>query len=30
MSAVVMKFNGVAWELFGDVITGEVGHDATR
>ena len=22
-----MKFNGEAWELFGDVITGEVGHD---
>src|SRR5437868_11350089 len=26
----LMKFNGDAWELFGDVITGEVGHDATR
>ncbi|WP_050400616.1 ABC transporter substrate-binding protein [Bradyrhizobium embrapense] len=26
----LMRFNGVAWELFGDVITGEVGHDATR
>jgi ABC-type branched-subunit amino acid transport system substrate-binding protein len=26
----LMKFNGEAWELFGDVITGEVGHDATR
>ena len=25
-----MKFNGEAWELFGEVITGEVGHDATR
>jgi len=23
-----MKFNGEAWELFGDVITGEVGHAA--
>jgi len=22
----LMKFNGEAWELFGDVITGEVGH----
>jgi len=26
----LMKFNGETWELFGDVITGEVGHDATR
>jgi ABC-type branched-subunit amino acid transport system substrate-binding protein len=26
----LMKFNGTTWELFGDVITGEVGHDATR
>ena len=26
----LMKFNGAAWKLFGDVITGEVGHDATR
>jgi len=26
----LMKFNGEAWELFGDVITGEVGHEATR
>jgi ABC-type branched-subunit amino acid transport system substrate-binding protein len=26
----LMKFNGEAWELFGEVITGEVGHDATR
>jgi ABC-type branched-subunit amino acid transport system substrate-binding protein len=24
----LMKFNGEAWELFGDVITGEVGHVA--
>ena len=24
----LMKFNGEAWELFGDVITGEVGHEA--
>ena len=22
----LMKFNGEAWELFGDIITGEVGH----
>ena len=22
-----MRFNGQAWELFGDVITGEVGHE---
>jgi len=22
----LMKFNGEAWELFGDVIDGEVGH----
>jgi hypothetical protein len=22
----LMKFNGEAWELFGDVINGEVGH----
>ncbi|MHC2334894.1 ABC transporter substrate-binding protein [Bradyrhizobium sp. USDA 4454] len=26
----LMRFNGAAWELFGDVITGEVGHEATR
>jgi ABC-type branched-subunit amino acid transport system substrate-binding protein len=26
----LQKFNGEAWELFGDVITGEVGHEATR
>ncbi|MCA6121596.1 ABC transporter substrate-binding protein [Bradyrhizobium sp. WSM 1704] len=26
----LMRFNGEAWELFGDVITGEVGHEATR
>ena len=24
----LMRFNGEAWELFGEVITGEVGHDA--
>jgi ABC-type branched-subunit amino acid transport system substrate-binding protein len=24
----LMRFNGQAWELFGDVITGEVGHGA--
>src|SRR6202000_3062299 len=23
----LMRFNGEAWELFGDVITGEVGHE---
>jgi hypothetical protein len=22
----LMRFNGEAWELFGDVINGEVGH----
>jgi hypothetical protein len=22
----LMKFNGECWELFGDIITGEVGH----
>ena len=26
----LMRFNGEAWELFGDVITGEVGHEAAR
>jgi ABC-type branched-subunit amino acid transport system substrate-binding protein len=26
----LMKFNGTSWELFGDVITGEVGHDASH
>jgi len=26
----LMKFNGQTWDLFGDIITGEVGHDATR
>jgi ABC-type branched-subunit amino acid transport system substrate-binding protein len=26
----LMKFNGEAWELFGDVITGEVGHAETH
>ena len=26
----LMKFNGSSWELFGDVITGEVGHDASH
>ena len=24
----LMRFNGEVWELFGDVITGEVGHGA--
>jgi hypothetical protein len=23
---LLMKFNGEAWEVFGDIITGEVGH----
>jgi hypothetical protein len=22
----LMKFNGTSWELFGEIITGEVGH----
>jgi ABC-type branched-subunit amino acid transport system substrate-binding protein len=26
----LMRFNGEAWELFGDVITGEVGHAASH
>jgi hypothetical protein len=26
----LMKFNGEAWEVFGDVITGEVGHHKMR
>src|SRR6266567_7434652 len=26
----LMKFNGEAWELFGDVITGEVGHERSQ
>ncbi|WP_024515253.1 ABC transporter substrate-binding protein [Bradyrhizobium sp. Tv2a-2] len=26
----LMRFNGESWELFGDVITGEVGHDASH
>jgi ABC-type branched-subunit amino acid transport system substrate-binding protein len=26
----LMRFNGEAWELFGDVITGEIGHDASH
>jgi ABC-type branched-subunit amino acid transport system substrate-binding protein len=26
----LQRFNGEAWELFGDVITGEVGREATR
>ena len=24
----LMKFNGASWELFGDIIAGEVGHQA--
>jgi hypothetical protein len=26
----LMRFNGQTWDLFGDIISGEVGHDATR
>jgi ABC-type branched-subunit amino acid transport system substrate-binding protein len=26
----LMRFNGEAWELFGDVITGEVGHETSH
>jgi ABC-type branched-subunit amino acid transport system substrate-binding protein len=26
----LMRFNGDSWELFGDVITGEVGHDRSQ
>ena len=26
----LMRFNGQTWDLFGPIITGEVGHDATR
>jgi hypothetical protein len=26
----LMRFNGESWELFGDVITGEVGHDVSH
>jgi ABC-type branched-subunit amino acid transport system substrate-binding protein len=26
----LMRFNGQAWELFGDVITGEVGHERSH
>ena len=26
----LMKFDGAAWHLFGDVITGEVGHETTH
>ena len=25
-----MQFDGEAWHLFGDVITGEVGHETTH
>ena len=24
----LMRFNGEGWELFGDIITGEVGHES--
>jgi ABC-type branched-subunit amino acid transport system substrate-binding protein len=26
----LMRFNGESWELFGDIITGEVGHEASH
>ena len=26
----LMKFDGQSWQLFGDVITGEIGHDASH
>ena len=26
----LMRFNGEAWELFGDVLNGEIGHDASH
>ncbi|MGH9724264.1 MAG: ABC transporter substrate-binding protein, partial [Candidatus Acidiferrales bacterium] len=26
----LMRFNGTAWELFGDIITGEVGHEISH
>jgi hypothetical protein len=26
----LMRFNGEAWQLFGDAITGEVGHQASN
>src|SRR5690242_9671591 len=26
----LMRFNGEAWELFGDIITGEIGHDISH
>jgi hypothetical protein len=26
----LMRFNGQAWEMFGDVITGEVGHERSQ
>jgi len=26
----LMRFNGQAWELFGDFITGEVGHERSQ
>jgi hypothetical protein len=27
---VLMRFNGESWELFGDIITGEVGHEISH
>jgi hypothetical protein len=26
----LMRFNGESWELFGDIITGEVGHEISH
>jgi hypothetical protein len=26
----LMRFDGQSWVLFGDIITGEVGHDASH
>jgi hypothetical protein len=26
----LMRFNGETWELFGPIITGEVGHDSSH
>jgi hypothetical protein len=26
----LMRFNGTTWELFGDIITGEVGHEISH
>jgi hypothetical protein len=26
----LMRFNGASWELFGDIITGEIGHETSH